>query len=136
MNGATAVRAVAVLDFAVTLPMAIPVLGACWAALLLSGFGVLQAPGELLPLPLSTLLFLHLAGVLGALWNGARAWRPLPWLVRMDAIGRVAVAALLLWLLLALDAPVVLWLFVATELGGSAIALLALRHQPERFPVA
>lgn len=123
-----AVRAVALFDLAVTLPLALPVLGAWWVAILLSGFGLLDHPRDYLPLTATMMVFVHLAGVLGALWNSARAWRPLPWLVTMDCIGRVAVAALLLYLLLRFAVPPVLWLFVVTELAGAVIGAAAVRR--------
>lgn len=125
------VRAVALFDLAVTLPLAVPVLGAWWVALLLSGFGLLDHPGDHLPLTATMMIFVHLTGVLGVLWNGARAWRPLPWLVAMDCAGRVAVAALLVYLLLAYRISPVLWLFVGTELAGAVIGAHALRRTPQ-----
>lgn len=116
------IRAVAVFDLAVTLPLAIPWLSDFWVVLLLSGFGVTGQPAQWLPLPLSTSIFAVLAGVLAVLWNGCRAWRPdLSLLVSADIGGRIAVAAALLYFLLVQDAPVALWLFVASELIGAAI---------------
>ena len=46
----------------------------------------------------------------------------------MDQWGRLVVAAVLAYYLACRGAPVVLWLFVASELIGSAIAWRALRH--------
>jgi hypothetical protein len=123
-----AVRLVAVFDLLVTLPMAVPGLSEYYTAWLLSGFGLLQSPADWLPLPLSTAVFVVLAGILAVLWNGARALSPhLVLLVRGDCAGRCAVAAAFAYFLLARDAPAVLWLFVATELAGSAIEVKALR---------
>lgn len=127
-KGFGAVRAIAAFDLAVTLPLALPVLGEYWLALLLSGFGLLSDPASFTPLSVAALVFCHLSGVLGALWNGARCWRPEPWLVRLDAAGRVAVALLLFYLLLLRNAPPALVLFVVTELAGTAIAYRALRR--------
>jgi hypothetical protein len=123
-----AVRLVAAFDLIVTLPMAVPGLSEYYTAWLLSGFGLLQSPVDWLPLPLSTAVFVVLAGILAVLWNGVRALRPdLALLVRGDCAGRCAVAAAFAYFLLARDAPAVLWLFVATELAGSAVELKALR---------
>lgn len=121
------IRAVAVFDLAVTLPLAIPLLSDYWVALLLSGFGVTGQFSQWLPLPLSTSIFAVLAGLLAVLWNGCRAWQPeLTLLVRADICGRIAVALALLHFLLVQDAPVALWLFVASELIGAFIEARAL----------
>ena len=131
-KGRQAVRAVALIDLAVTLPLAVPVLGEHWLALLLSGFGLLDPSGAFLPLSMAALVGCHLSGVLGTLWNGARAWRPEPWFAATDAAGRVLVAALLLYLLLGRNAPPALALFVVTELAGAMIAAAALRRAVRR----
>ena len=123
-----AVRLVAAFDLLVTLPMAVPGLSEYYTAWLLSGFGLLQSPADWLPLPLSTAVFVVLAGILAVLWNGARVLRPdLVLLVRGDCAGRCTVAAAFAYFLLARDAPAVLWLFVVTELAGSAVEGRALR---------
>ncbi|HEY0973905.1 MAG TPA: hypothetical protein VGE57_05380 [Solimonas sp.] len=122
------VRAVAVFDLIVTASLAIPVASEYVMAWLLSGFGFAGAASDWLPLPLTTALFLNLAGLLGVLWNGYRVLNPEPLLVRMDQWGRIVVAAVLAWYLLARGAPVVLWLFVASELAGSIIEWRALRR--------
>jgi hypothetical protein len=129
-----AVRGVAAFDLLVTLPMAVPGLSEYYAAWLLSGFGLLQSPADWLPLPLSTAIFVVLAGILALLWNGARALQPqLAVLVRGDCAGRCAVAAAFAYFLLVRDAPAILWLFVATELGGAAIeARVLLRTRMQR----
>lgn len=128
-RGRQAVRAVALLDLAMTLPLVVPVLGERWLALLLSGFGLLGDTGALLPLSMAAVVGCHLSGVLGALWNGIRVWRPEPWLAATDAAGRILVAALLLYLLLGRGAPPALAIFVVTELIGAVIAGAALRRR-------
>ena len=121
------IRAIALFDLAVTLPLAIPGLSDAWVALLLSGFTLTGDLSWWQPLPLSTSIFAVLAGLLAVLWNGCRAWRPEQrMLVGADACGRVAVAAALLYFLLVRDAPVALWLFVVSELVGALIELRAL----------
>ncbi|HEY1077515.1 MAG TPA: hypothetical protein VGE51_12560 [Fontimonas sp.] len=131
MNNTSAlqwIRGVAVFDLLATVPMALPVVGERYAALLFSNLGLSAAPSSLLPLPPVAVLFIALAGVLGALWNGCRARHPqiLP-LTQFDIVGRCAVAALLIYFLLALGVPAVLWAFVATELIGALIEWRALR---------
>ncbi len=122
------VRAVAVFDLIATGLLAVPVWSDHVLAWLLSGFGLLGSPADWLPLPLTTSIFLNLAGLLGVLWNGYRLLSPEPLLVRMDQWGRIAVAALLGYFLICRGAPVVLWLFVASELIGSAVEWRALRR--------
>ena len=127
MNATTFVRLFAAADFCVTAPLAIPGLGALWLRWLLDGGGLLPAAAEWAISP-SALLFAQLAGVLGACWNGARlVWPRDRRLVAIDMIARLLVAALLLrWL--SVGAPLVLALFVGSELAGAAAAMLALRR--------
>jgi hypothetical protein len=120
------VRMVALFDLLVTAPLALPELSNAWVALLLSGFGFLGSPSAWLPLPLTTSLFCVLAGILGVLWNGCRLLRPDALLVRADIWGRIAVAAALIYFMVAHQAPVIFWAFVATELGGALIERRAL----------
>ncbi|HWU69324.1 MAG TPA: hypothetical protein VN046_10625 [Stenotrophobium sp.] len=121
------IRRIALFDLLITAPLALPVLNAYVVAWLFSGFGLSGAPQDWLPLPLSAALFCSLAGLLGILWNGCRALRPDDaLLIRADACGRCAVAAVLAYYLLACGAPGVLWLFVASELGGAIVEGLAL----------
>jgi hypothetical protein len=129
------IRFVAVYDLVATAPMALPVAGDWYAALLFTNLGFSAPPASVMPLPLVASLFIALAGVLAVLWNGCRACHPdLQPLVRFDIVGRAAVAALLAYFLLGFEAPAVLWLFVATELGGALIEWRAL--QAIRRPVA
>ena len=123
-NYGLAARIVAGFDLAVTLPLAIPVLGAVWINALMGGFGFMPQHAVVLS-PLG-LLFLHLAGVLGVLWNAARLWRPLPWLLAMDCIGRLAVAVLFLGFLMAYPISPIFGLFVFTEVLGALVQASAL----------
>jgi hypothetical protein len=128
MKARMLVRGFALLDVAVTAPLAVPGLGALWLQLLLGAAGWLPPPEGWAPTP-PTLLFAQLAGVLGACWNGARAcWPDDRRLVGIDAVARVAVAALLLGWLLS-GAPPVLGLFIVTELAGTAAAVALLRRR-------
>ncbi|MGH8444303.1 MAG: hypothetical protein ACREVL_03500 [Solimonas sp.] len=128
MKARTLVRGFAVLDVAVTAPLAVPGLGALWLQLLLGGAGLLPPP-EAWSITPPALLFAQLAGVLGACWNGARArWPDDRRLVGIDAVARVAVAVLLLFWLLS-GAPPVLGLFIVTELAGAAVAVGVLRRR-------
>ena len=130
MTPMNVIRAVAAFDLIATLPLALPGVQDGYCALLFSGFGLLDAPAGLLPLPMSAALFCNLAGILAVLWNGARCLRPeADWLVRLDVRGRVAVATLLGYYLTRLGAPPALWVFVVTELGGALLEGLALRRE-------
>jgi hypothetical protein len=120
------VRMVALVDLLVTAPLAVPEISNVWAALLLSGFGLLGASSAYEPLPLTTSVFCVLTGILGVLWNGCRLVRPDTFLVRADIWGRLAVAAALVYFLVMHQAPGILWLFVGTELAGALIERRAL----------
>ncbi len=122
------VRAFALFDLLVTGALALPWLSDYVLAFLLSGFALLGSPADWLPLPTVTMVFCNLAGVLGVLWNGLRFAHPNATIVRMDQWGRIAVATLLIYYLVLQGAPVVLWLFVATELCGAAVEWRSLRR--------
>jgi len=120
------VRVVALVDLLVTAPLAIPEFSNAYAALLLSGFGLLGSASAYVPLPLTTSVFCVLTGILGILWNGCRLVRPDSFLVRADIWGRIAVASVLIYFLVVHQAPVILWAFVATELIGALVEKRAL----------
>ncbi len=67
------------------------------------------------------MFFVNLSGILVAVWAFARLLNPTGLLGLIDAIGRSAVAMLIVWFIIIEDAPPALWLFVATE-GLGAIA--------------
>lgn len=69
------------------------------------------------------MFFVNLSGVLVGVWVAARLLMPIGLLAFIDVIGRSAVALLIVWFVLAQDAPPVLWLFVFTE-GIGALAQL------------
>lgn len=121
-----AVRWVALFDLAVTAPMALPELSERWVSFLLSGFGFAGDPAAWRPLPMTTSVFCVLTGILGVLWNGCRALRPDPLLVRADVWGRYAVALALAYFLVQRQAPSPLWLFVISEVVGALIQRRAL----------
>jgi hypothetical protein len=121
-------RAVASFDLLVTACLAVPPLARVFVPLLFAG-GDAQAPGplhvEFLPLQL---LFVHLAGVLGALWALARLRAPTPELALLDVGGRFAVAALILHATAATGMTPVLHFFVASEIGGAFLQYWAVRR--------
>lgn len=88
-----------------------------WINGLLGGEATAPAFGAL------QMFFVNLSGVLVGVWVAARLLMPIGLLAFIDVIGRTAVALLIVWFVLALDAPPVLWLFVFTE-GIGAVAQL------------
>lgn len=74
------------------------------------------------------MMFVHIMGVLGVIWATARLHIPSPFLARTDALARLAVAALIVYAMAEGTTPV-LWLFVATEIGGSAVQFAVLRDK-------
>jgi hypothetical protein len=120
---ALVVRACAALDLVVTACLAVPPLA---RALLMGIAPDLPDPGGF------AWLFVHVTGVLGVLWAGARLARPTPLLGWADAAGRAWVGALILWAVVSGDAPRAFLLFVATEWGGSLAQAAVLRKRSGR----
>ena len=69
------------------------------------------------------MFFVNLSGVLVGVWVAARLLMPVGLLAFIDGIGRTVVALLIIWFVLAQQAPPVLWFFVFTE-GVGAVAQL------------
>lgn len=122
------IKAVAWCDFAVTLPFALPFIAEALIALIYGidhtlGFGTPALFFEAGPFGL---MFVHIMGMLGVVWALARLRQPLPELARIDAVARLAVAALIIYAI-SMGATPVLWLFVATEIVGSVLQFTVLR---------
>lgn len=121
------IKAVAWGDFAVTLPFAVPFIAEALIALI---YGIDRALGFDTPAlffeagPFG-LMFVHIMGVLGVVWAAARLRQPLPELARIDAVARLVVAALIIYAI-SMGATPLLWLFVATEIGGSILQFAGL----------
>lgn len=125
-------KGVAGLDLAVTLPFALPFIAEALIVGIylldgLLGFGTPALYFETGPFGM---MFVHIMGVLGVVWAIARLRAASAGLARMDAIARLAVAALIVYAI-ASGATPLLWLFVATEIGGSALQFHALRKMPQ-----
>lgn len=121
-------KRVAWFDLAVTLPFALPLIAEALIVLIYMadgwlGFGTPALYFEAGPFGM---MFVHIMGVLGVVWALARLRTPSAELARIDAVVRLAVAALIIYAI-ASGATPVLWLFVATEIGGSALQFHALR---------
>ncbi|MCE9650713.1 MAG: hypothetical protein K8R18_13920 [Parvibaculum sp.] len=117
------IRAFAWLDFTVTLPFALPYVSHWLIALI---YRVDMHLGFASPLPSFdpvSLMFVNIMGVLGVVWALARIGNPTEDLARLDGLGRLVVAALIIHAI-TWGATPVLWAFVATELAGSAAQLI------------
>jgi hypothetical protein len=114
-------------DVALTLPFAIPIVAERVVLLLLD---VDQLVGLATPAPRLdplALLFMNLMGVLAVVWNWARVRTRTTDLAELDVPARCVVAALILFYVAVMRVSPVLLLFVVTEIGGAAIQHRALR---------
>lgn len=127
MNRTQIIKAVAWVDLAVTLPFAQPTI-AYW----LIGY-IYHLDQQWMMLshvptfdPL-TLMFVNIMGVLGVVWAIARLRYPSEELARLDALARMVVAALIIHAI-TWGATPILYLFVFTEVMGSAVQLIRKRE--------
>ena len=124
------IRGVAWADLAVTLPFALPFVAEAVIALIyvLDRWLSFGTPAILFEMGPLAMMFVHIMGVLGVVWALARLRIPSPLLARTDALARLAVAGLIVYAMAEGTTPV-LWLFVATEIGGSAVQFAVLRDK-------
>lgn len=122
-----ALRAVSTFDLVVTGILAVPGLSHGFVALV-SYLGVvtgLAAPIE--PFSSFAMFLVNLAGVLGVCWNLAILRTRADLLIRYNIIARWAVAALIVYYVLAQGMSPVVLLFVISEIGGSLVEMRARR---------
>lgn len=74
--------------------------------------------------------FVNLSGILVAVWAVARLLNPSGLMGLIDAVGRSAVALLIVWFVLTQDAPPALWFIVLTEGLGAVAQYRACLHRP------
>ena len=127
MNRTQIIKAVAWVDIAGTLPFTIPTI-AYWLIgyiyyldqqwMMLSHVPVFD--------PL-TLMFVNIMGVLGVVWAMARLRTPTEELARLDALARMVVATLIIHAI-TWGATPILYVFVFTEVMGSAVQLVRRRE--------
>lgn len=120
------IRGFAWLDFAVTLPFALPFVSDAAIGLVYrldAALGFSTVPIGFGPMQM---MFVNIMGVLGVVWAAARLREPSETLARFDGLGRVMVAALILHAI-NLGASPVLAGFIITELAGSVAQLLGRR---------
>jgi hypothetical protein len=122
-------RGAAGFDLVATGALAVPGLEQRFLDLLYALDAALGFGTPAVALPPFGLFLANLAGALGVLWALVRIARPERRLVRADAIGRCAVAALIAHAILARGVTPVLWGFVATELVGAAAQAWALSQR-------
>ncbi|MFZ3033467.1 MAG: hypothetical protein WA138_05595 [Parvibaculum sp.] len=77
-----------------------------------------------------SLMFVNIMGILGVIWALARIGSPNEDLSRLDALGRLIVAALIIHAI-TWGATPLLWAFVGTELIGSALQYRRRTDNPE-----
>lgn len=121
------IRMWAGLDLVVTLLLALPPTALWFIATLYQINGLLGASASPPPFTPLHLLFVCLMGGLGVLWALVRILRPMLFLGRADAWARLWVAGLIIYFIVVNEAPVALYLFVASELLGACHQLWVLR---------
>jgi hypothetical protein len=117
---------VAWVDLAVTLPFALPTVSFWIIGFLYHLDQKLMMASAIPSFDPVALMFVNIMGVLGVIWAVARLSTPTEDLARLDALGRLVVAALIIHAI-TWGATPVLWLFVMTELAGSAAQLIKRR---------
>jgi hypothetical protein len=118
-------------DLCVTGVFALPFIAWPLLVLVMQGETALFGPARVHALPQAPWsLFVNLMGILGVIWALARLIVADRRLVQLDAAGRVAVAAAIIYGLLALNLPLLFAAFVMTELGGAALEFVALSQIP------
>jgi hypothetical protein len=122
------IRGWAVLDLTVSTLFAVPPLAALLLDFLYSLNGRLGGVSVAPPFEPVHWLFVCLMGGLGVVWAVGRLVEPVRKLGLIDAAARLWVGALIAYFVFARGAPIVLLLFVATELGGALHQLWVLRR--------
>jgi hypothetical protein len=91
--------------------------------------------GSAVPPPFEPIhwLFVSLTGSLVSIWVAIRLLHPIGLMAVVDGFGRIWIVGVLVWFIVVLGAPPVLWLFVLTEgVGGVAQLRAALRFSDFR----
>ncbi|HEV7732106.1 MAG TPA: hypothetical protein VGR62_08085 [Candidatus Binatia bacterium] len=120
-------RRVAMLDLALTLPFALPIVAERVVVLLQDVDQMLGLGTPFVRLDPMHLLFMNLMGVIAVVWNWARLRSHSTELATMDVPARCVVAGLIVFYVAVMRVTPVLLLFAATEIGGAVIQSRALR---------
>ena len=126
---ARTVRFWAWLDSAVTWMLALPPLAPKFIATLYWLNGLIGGNPVAPAFEPIHLLFVCLTGALVSVWVIARLLHPVGLLAVIDGWARLYVAFVLVWFIVGMDGPSVLWLFVFTE-GAGAVAQLRAAYWP------
>jgi hypothetical protein len=110
--------------------LALPITAKAFLALIYGLNGLLGFEADVPAFGAIQMFFVNLAGMLVAVWAIARLVHPVGLLAFIDAIGRSAVALLIVWYVLVEDAPPALWFFVFTESAGAVAQLRACLREP------
>ena len=110
--------------------LALPITAKAFLALIYGLNGLLGFEADVPAFGAIQMFFVNLAGMLVAVWAIARLVHPIGLLAFIDAIGRSAVALLIVWYVLVENAPQALWLFVFTEGVGAVAQLRACLREP------
>lgn len=126
-NLATLNRVLACIDLPIVAAMSLP-LTAGWLVALIQGADAMLGLGTpSLAFPPMAWLFLHVGGVLGVMWAVLRLARPDDVLItRIDAWGRLATSALIIYCVALTGATPVLLVFLISEVGGAVLEFRAL----------
>ncbi|HEX7777197.1 MAG TPA: hypothetical protein VF449_11795 [Parvibaculum sp.] len=116
------IRGFAWLDLAITAPFVVPYLAEALISLIYRIDAALGYDTPLLEFGALQMMFVNIMGVLGVIWALVRLRDPNEELARIDALGRLIVAALIIHAI-TWGATPLLWAFVATELLGSLAQL-------------
>ncbi|MES2684682.1 MAG: hypothetical protein V4650_14270 [Pseudomonadota bacterium] len=119
------VRFWAWLDTAVTWMPAIPPLSMYFVGGLYWMNGLLGGTSEAPAFEAIHLMFVSLMGSLVTLWCVVRILYAQSWMAVVDGWGRLWIGATLVWIVLAMDGPPILWMFVFTEWIGAFAQLRA-----------
>ncbi|MES0873804.1 hypothetical protein [Sinimarinibacterium thermocellulolyticum] len=128
---ARTVRFWAGVDSAVTLMLALPPLAPKFIEMLYWANGLIGGTAEAPPFEPIHHLFVYLTGTLVSVWVVARLLHPVGLFAVIDGWGRLYVALVLAWVVLARDGPPILWLFVFTEGAGTISQLRAAYRRPD-----
>ena len=123
------VRFWAMIDTSV-IALALPVTAKAFLGLIYDLNGVLGFADTAPDFAPMHMFFVNLSGVLVAVWAAARLLNPIGLMAFIDAIGRTAVALLIIWFTCTQEAPPAMWFFVLTEGLGAVAQMRACLRRP------
>lgn len=119
------VRFWAWLDTSVTWSLALPPMAPKFVGFLYWLNGLIGGTGTAPVFEPVHILFVSITGSLVSIWCIARLLKPEGLLSVIDGWGRLWIGACIVWIILAMGGPPVLWLFVFTEWIGAVAQLRA-----------